>query len=69
MTNLRLNKELFALEPIAVALSAYQGIAKIELSDDSNYWRCCFAGCKYGEEQTALEFENYLINLMNCKAG
>lgn len=69
MTNLRLNKELFAWEPIAAALNAYQSIAKIELSDDSNYWRCCFTGCKYGEEQTALEFENYLINLMNCKAG
>ena len=68
MTNLRLNKELFALEPITDALSAYQNIAKIELSDDSNYWQCCFAVCKYGEEQTALEFENYLINLMNCKA-
>lgn len=64
MTNLRLNKELFALEPITDALSAYQNIAKIELSDDSNYWQCCFAECKYGEEQTALEFENYLINLM-----
>lgn len=68
MTNLRLNKELFALEQITDALSAYQNIAKIELSDDSNYWQCCFAECKYGEEQTALEFENYLINLMNCKA-
>lgn len=68
MTNLRLNKELFALEPITDALSAYQNIAKIELTDDSNYWQCCFAECKYGEEQTALEFENYLINLMNCKA-
>ena len=68
MTNLRLNKELFALEPITDALSAYQNIAKIELSDDSNYWQCCFAECKYGEEHTALEFENYLINLMNCKA-
>ena len=68
MTNLRLNKELFALEPITDALSAYQNNAKIELSDDSNYWQCCFAECKYGEEQTALEFENYLINLMNCKA-
>ena len=68
MTNLRLNKELFALEPITDALSAYQNIAKIELSDDSNYWQCCFADCKYGDEQTALEFENYLINLMNCKA-
>lgn len=68
MTNLRLNKELFALEPITAALSAYQSIARIELSDDSNYWRCCFTECKYGEERTALEFENYLINLMNCKA-
>ena len=67
MTNLRLNKELFALEQITFALKAYQSIAKIELSDDSNYWQCCFADCKYGEEQTALEFENYLINLMNCK--
>ena len=67
MTNLRLNKELFALEQLTYALKAYQSIAKIELSDDSNYWQCCFADCKYGEEQTALEFENYLINLMNCK--
>lgn len=67
MTNLRLNKELFALEPITAALSAYQSIAKIELSEDSNYWQCCFTACKYGEEQTALEFENYLIDLMNCK--
>lgn len=67
MTSLRLNKELFALGPLTAALNAYQSIAKIELSDDSNYWRCCFVECKYGEEQTALEFENYLINLMNCK--
>lgn len=56
------------MESITAALSAYQSIARIELSDDSNYWRCCFTECSYGEERTALEFENYLINLMNCKA-
>lgn len=67
MTHLRLNKELFGLEPLTAALNAYQSIAKVELSDDSNYWQCSFTECKYGEEQTALEFENYLINLMNCK--
>jgi len=67
MINLRLNKELFVLEQVAAALNAYQDIARIELSDDLNYWTCCFSDCKYGDERTALEFENYLINLMNCK--
>lgn len=64
---LKLKKELFSLTQITTAANAYQTIANIEVSNMADYWECHFTDCKFGEELTAAEFENYLIDLMNCK--
>jgi hypothetical protein len=64
---LKLKKELFSLTQIATAIKAYQIIANIEIYNMSDYWECHFTDCKFGEELTTAEFENYLIDLINCK--
>lgn len=67
MMELKLNKQIFDGFVIETAISAYKGLATIDLLDGIDYWICSFFDCEYPEELTALEFENYVIDLMNSK--
>lgn len=60
-----LNKKIYEKNCLSKAIAAYRNIAEITFVEDSLYWICDFQNCKYGEERTVLEFENYLIELSN----
>lgn len=65
MITLSLNKELFSLDNIKEAESVYKGFAKISIIPEDRYYVVRFKHCKYDEERTVKEFENYLIGLEN----
>lgn len=64
---LKLSKQVFNVAAIETAISAFTGLAKINLVESADYWICSFSDCKYPEMLTASEFENYVIDLMNSK--
>lgn len=64
---LKMNKQIFDVGLIETAVRAYTNLATIILSENSEYWICSFSDCKYSEALTVSEFENYVIDLMNCK--
>ena len=62
---LLLNKEIFTESDLRIAKAAYVSFADIKVSDAAQYWVISFSNCKYGEERTVKEFENYMIGLAN----
>lgn len=62
---LLLSKEIYSINRIEEACEAFSHIVLIEIEDSLNYWKCDFSNCKFDEEKTALEFENYLIGITN----
>jgi hypothetical protein len=65
--NLRLNKEVYNLDDIRTGIKGYENLCSISVADDGKYWTCCFTECRYDALVTAREFENYIINVMNCR--
>lgn len=65
MEKIRIRKELYSEDMIKECILAYRGYAKMTYKGDGEYWTLCFENCKYGEERTSKEFENYLIGLEN----
>lgn len=58
-----MNKEIFREENIQTAINAYKKIAQITYVENNVYWILEFRKCKYDEQVTEHEFENYLIGL------
>lgn len=65
MIKLELNREIYSRENVDAAREAYREIAKISVKEKKDYIRVFFLNCKYGEERTVKEFENYLIGIEN----
>lgn len=65
MIRLRLNTDIYSLENISKAAKAYKHLAKIKVSGKKEDAKIVFRNCKYDEERTVREFENYLIGLEN----
>lgn len=62
---LQLNKELFELSIIMIGIEAYKCLTNAVVSEADQYWKVDFRNCRYDEQLTADNFENYLIDLMN----
>jgi hypothetical protein len=65
MRELKLNKEIYNVEKIMKTMNVYRGYAKCSMSYDGDYTIVTFDDCKYDENITIREFENYLIGLEN----
>ena len=65
MIRLRLRTDIYSLENILNAAEAYKDLAKISVSGKKEVTKIVFRNCKYYEERTVREFENYLIGLEN----
>lgn len=65
MIKLRLNHEIYSEKCVNMAIDAYKELAKITLLHGKRNAEIIITHCKYDEEQTAKEFENYLICLEN----
>lgn len=65
MKVLKLNKELFRKGSIRQAIGDYVSLCSIEMRETPCEYLLSFSDCKYGEERTMMEFENYLIGMEN----
>lgn len=65
MKVLNLNKALFSVENIEKTAVVYKEYARINIKTENMYYRVSFDKCKYDEDRTIKEFENYLIGLEN----
>lgn len=65
MKKLRINRSIYSDESIAITLKAYQGYAVATVKYKKDYAIVTFWKCKYDEEQTIKEFENYMIGVEN----
>ena len=65
MKVLNLNKTIFSIDNIKKTAAVYEEYAKIKIKIERMYYKVCFDKCKYDEDRTIKEFENYLIGLEN----
>lgn len=65
MKKIILNNDIFSYDSIDKAIQAYKKIALIRKKCDGNKVVLTFWKCKYDEELTIKEFENYLIGIEN----
>lgn len=63
MNEILLRKELYSLATISRASEDYKNLAQISIEDTDEYYKTVFHKCKYNEQLTMDEFENYLIDL------
>lgn len=67
MKTVKLNSLIYDKNAILSGIRAYADLCYIELNRTNKYFICTFLDCKYDEDITAAEFENYVIDIMNCK--
>ena len=65
MLKLKMNKEIYSLSNVCIAVRAYSHLANIIYEDEERYWVLTFSDCLYDETLTSREFENYMIGLEN----
>ena len=65
MKTLVLNTEIYSLSNVEKARRAYKDYATVLIRNRDNKLRAYFLHCRYDENQTIKEFENYLIGLEN----
>lgn len=67
MNNLSLDLEVYNRSIILEAINAYRGLCVIDYTERGHKFICKFSKCKYNIDKTTLEFENYVIDLMNTQ--
>lgn len=67
MTKIDLNSDIYSEDSVWQAISAYKGYANISMKSKNGYFFVTFSKCKYDEQRTVKEFENYLIGVENSK--
>ncbi len=65
MKRITVNLEIYSDESIRKAIQAYCTLAKISIKQKKEQAIITFWHCKYDEDRTAKEFENYLIGIEN----
>ena len=65
MKKLKINRHIYSDRSIATTLKAYQDFAITTVRYRKDYATVTFWRCKYDEEQTVKEFENYMIGVEN----
>ena len=66
MKELLLKKEIYSSASINQTISAYADFAEFVISDNGDYRCIRFNNCRYDEQRTIKEFENYLIGMENA---
>lgn len=66
MKILLLRKDIYSFESIIKTINSYAGYAEFDISDDGEYISVMFYNCRYDEQRTIKEFENYLIGMENA---
>lgn len=63
--NIKLNSEIYDIQSVRQAMSAFQKIACVELSFADGYYVLEFTNGKYPLMEIKDEFCNYLVDAMN----
>lgn len=63
MREITVSLEIFSPKTIRTAIRAYSGLAAIAAKESSNQVCLTFSSCRYDENRTVKEFENYLIGI------
>lgn len=61
----RFNRDIYSVESLKKTVIAYRAVANIHMHVKPSYADVVFTHCKYDEEKTICEFENYLIAAEN----
>ncbi|WP_042256876.1 HxsD-like protein [Butyrivibrio proteoclasticus] len=59
--------DIYSRENIEKTISVYKPFTQVEKTEQDDSVILRFEKCKYSEEQTVKEFENYLIGLESTK--
>ena len=65
MKKLRVNRSVYSDDAVAKTMLVYKDFATTSVSYKKDYAIITFWKCKYDEEQTIKEFENYMIGVEN----
>lgn len=65
MKEIRINREIYSDNAIKSTMAAYKNHAVTTVQYKCDYAVVTFWKCKYDEEQTIKEFENYMIGVEN----
>ena len=63
----RYSKEFYRADDVSAAIRDYKKLAKITISEENGYYICTFSDCLIDPKRIVLEFDNYLIELMNSR--
>jgi hypothetical protein len=67
MIEFRYSLQLYPTDILTTALNDYREFGEMCVSEMSTtYWVIKFRSCKYGDKETSLEFNNFLIELLNA---
>ena len=61
----RYSKEFYRFDDVAAAIKDYKKLTTITMSEEHGYYVCTFSNCLIEPRRIVLEFNNYLIELMN----
>ena len=67
MKTLWLNREIYTEASVRKALEAYADYSDIAVVSLENNWQLIFHNSRYGDELTAKEFVNYLIDAVHAE--
>lgn len=67
MKKLKFNRTVYSDSSIKMAIHAFSELAAISMKLKADYAILTFWKCKYTEDQTMKEFENYVIGIENSK--
>ena len=65
MKKLRINRSIYSDDTIEKTIKAYKNHAIIVVTYKQQYANVIFLKCKYDEDLTIKEFENYMIGVEN----
>ena len=67
MKRIKFNRTIYSDNSIKSAIHAFSELAIVSVKLKSDYIILTFWKCKYTEDQTVKEFENYVIGIENSK--
>lgn len=67
MKIIKLSSSIYDQKKILESIHDFQELCTISIKYRDDYYCLCFENCKYDENKTISEFENYLIDLSNVR--
>lgn len=69
MKTIEFSNQVYSIQNIRKVISVYKGYAEISIRESGNRIYVTFRKCRFSEERTVREFENYLIGIENSNEG